>query len=307
MELEEGIVYATGGNSFGQLGTGNKQSVNIPQVLEDLRSYDIQKVDCGHHSAALSKSGDLFLWGTSSFGVFLKPHHVETIGIKIIDIQLGIYFGTALGVEGSLWTWGANTNGELGLGDSKSRSVPTPIPALQGINITDLCCGNGFSIAKATKLNCQPAPSNFLIKKEIVREQKSFSRIINYKSGTIQRRLSGERSSRVSSVSKEITYSIPKTTRIAGILNSATQKRDASCNLIQKWEAKAKDLKAELMDAKSHLDKTIRNQEEENKIFIARKSSDFPNFRDESIHTSIEVNIKYEIENRQQCKKMNSN
>ena len=44
-----------------------------------------------------------------------------------MDVQIGNNFGAAAHDDGSLWTWGSNSKGELGLGDTSARLLPTKI------------------------------------------------------------------------------------------------------------------------------------------------------------------------------------
>jgi alpha-tubulin suppressor-like RCC1 family protein len=70
-----GLVYCSGSNSFGQLGTGTKRASNCFVLVSDISHIPMRKVAAGSFSAAISKdSGDLYLWGTGVFGEFLTPH-----------------------------------------------------------------------------------------------------------------------------------------------------------------------------------------------------------------------------------------
>ena len=50
-----------GGNSFGQLGFGNKKGTCIPRQVEALDHVKIKKVLCNSHSAAISENGDVYV------------------------------------------------------------------------------------------------------------------------------------------------------------------------------------------------------------------------------------------------------
>jgi len=76
---ESGDVYATGSNKFGQLGFGNKLSSLLPQLIKCLERDVIVEISCGHHSAAINDKGDLYLWGTGTFGEYLTPFNVFSI------------------------------------------------------------------------------------------------------------------------------------------------------------------------------------------------------------------------------------
>ena len=46
-------------------------------------------------------------------------------------MSVGGSFGIAKDKDGLLWTWGQNSNGELGLNDLKTRLYPHPILSLK--------------------------------------------------------------------------------------------------------------------------------------------------------------------------------
>lgn len=155
-----GRVYMMGGNSFGQLGVGTKKSSSLPMRVTALDSRPIVKVSCGHHSAAVSERGELFLWGTGSFGEYLIPQMTTNIGIKIADVCVGGSFGAAIDVNNGLWAWGSNTNGELGVGDYEPRLTPFSVSALQGKRIRTVACGSSFCIALGQDIGLgDPLPS----------------------------------------------------------------------------------------------------------------------------------------------------
>ena len=81
-----------------------------PSKIEGLS--DIVQIASGHHSAALSKSGHLYFWGTGVFGVYPVPHLAAEL--DLVSISVGGCFGAGVDRDGLIWTWGANTQGELG-------------------------------------------------------------------------------------------------------------------------------------------------------------------------------------------------
>jgi len=70
----------------------------------------------------LTKEGTLYFWGTGVFGSFFEPKLVDDL--DIIQVSIGGCFGAALDRDGLVWTWGSNSNGELGLGDFDPRAYP---------------------------------------------------------------------------------------------------------------------------------------------------------------------------------------
>lgn len=144
---ENGILWMMGGNSFGQLGLGNKKGSVIPVKITALEKLKIKKVSCGLHTAAITHTGDLYCWGTGVFGEVLIPQKVTAIKEKIVDISIGGSFGTAIDQTGKLWAWGANTSGELGVGDYDPRTGPIILEKLSTKPVTGISCGGSYAIA----------------------------------------------------------------------------------------------------------------------------------------------------------------
>ena len=119
-----------GGNSFGQLGIGSKQNEYHPTKVRDLEGIYIKKISCGHHTAALSDRGELYIWGSGIFGEFIAPQKVISLKYPVKDVEIGGCFGAAVDTNGMIWTWGSNTSGELGVGDYEPRTNPFPLVAL---------------------------------------------------------------------------------------------------------------------------------------------------------------------------------
>lgn len=91
-----GRVYVMGGNSFGQLGTGDKKSYSRPERISYLDGVYIDKVSAGQHSAAISDKGHLYVWGTGAFGEYLIPQRFNSGIGPIKDVSVGGSFGVAL-------------------------------------------------------------------------------------------------------------------------------------------------------------------------------------------------------------------
>ena len=71
------------------------------------------------HSAALSKDGELYMFGSGNWGVlgngdetdvrFDQPTLVtkfQKLGLKVVDVALGEFHSYALTDDGNVWTWG---------------------------------------------------------------------------------------------------------------------------------------------------------------------------------------------------------
>jgi len=54
----------------------------------------------------------------------MTPHRVKKIDGKAMQVDLGDKFGIVMTEERQLYTWGSNSNGQLGSGDFTERPTP---------------------------------------------------------------------------------------------------------------------------------------------------------------------------------------
>ena len=141
-----GRVWATGNNGSGQLGTGTRKSVKRPVMISVLSGLPITHIAAHTQSAAVTRDNRLYIWGSGVFGEYLSPQRVKS-AVEAESITLGSGFLAVLDVRGHLWTWGNNSSGELGHGDTDIRLSPFPVMALREKRLKSVACGGGFVIA----------------------------------------------------------------------------------------------------------------------------------------------------------------
>src|SRR5439155_19123638 len=56
----------------------------------------------------------------------------------ITEVAAGDFSSYALAADGSLWAWGDNSSGELGVGDMTDRLIPTQVLAPAGYRFTSI-------------------------------------------------------------------------------------------------------------------------------------------------------------------------
>ena len=133
LELSDGVIYAAGDNSYGQLGDGTTINRDLPVALP-ITGVAIIKVASGwHHSLALRSDGTVLAWGrndsaqlgfgSSSSSATLTPTMIPGLG-NVIALAAGQSHSLALKADGTVWAWGSNTYGQsVGTG-----TVPILIP-----------------------------------------------------------------------------------------------------------------------------------------------------------------------------------
>jgi alpha-tubulin suppressor-like RCC1 family protein len=133
-----GTLWGAGINSSGQLGLSDTTNRSSPTRVGALSTWT--QVSCGYTwSMALQTPGTLWTWGTNSYGQLglntttntSSPVQVSTILLRNwTQPNSDGYCSAAIQSPGTLWTWGTNSQGQLGLGDKASRSSPVQVGTL---------------------------------------------------------------------------------------------------------------------------------------------------------------------------------
>ncbi|XP_053720543.1 probable E3 ubiquitin-protein ligase HERC1 isoform X1 [Synchiropus splendidus] len=151
------MVWAFGDGDYGKLGIGNSTSKSSPQKVDALCGLGIKKVACGSQfSVALTKDGKVFTFGQDRLiGLpegrarnHNRPQQVPALaGVHIQDISVGAEHTVVLSSTGDVYTWGSNSEGQLGLGHTNHVREPTLVTVLQNKNINQISAGRCHSAA----------------------------------------------------------------------------------------------------------------------------------------------------------------
>mmetsp|Transcript_53547 Transcript_53547/g.142325 ORF Transcript_53547/g.142325 Transcript_53547/m.142325 type:complete len:569 (-) Transcript_53547:26-1732(-) len=148
-------VVVWGSPEFGQLGIGSlpaeDRSVN-PRLVEGLRSVPVRFVNCGgHHSVAVSESGEVYSWGQGKHGQLghgdtkdcLAPRAIRALQSKLIrQVSCAEHHTAAVSESGVLFTWGRGQSGRLGHGNCENEPLPKVVEALMGHHVVQVSCGD---------------------------------------------------------------------------------------------------------------------------------------------------------------------
>lgn len=152
----DGTLWSWGFNSVGQLGLGNTANYSSPVQVGSLANWSV--ISTGTQSTiAIKTDGTLWTWGGNSGGQlglanttnYSSPKQVGALTnwLKVAGSYAMQATMLVIKSDGTLWGWGANTGGQIGLGNRTNYSSPKQVGALTNwLNIA-----SGYQSALATK------------------------------------------------------------------------------------------------------------------------------------------------------------
>lgn len=144
----DGTLSGWGFNDCGQLGNGDLANTNTPARLavEGVREV----AGAYHHTLVLLADGTVRAFGLNDCGQLgngkttSTTAPVEVKGLReVVQVATtggggdtnpgGFGHSVAVLADGTLWAWGCNNSGELGLGSNEGQIVPVQVPGLSGV------------------------------------------------------------------------------------------------------------------------------------------------------------------------------
>ncbi len=143
-------AWCWGENLQGQIGqgflsTGLQTGIATPSRVIGL-SQVAEVAAGGFHACARVVGGAVFCWGNDQLGELgdgvtgvFNPTPVAAQGLSgVVALDAGQEHTCAVEADGSLWCWGNNPSGELGIGETGgSRAVPTQVVDLSDAQAVD--------------------------------------------------------------------------------------------------------------------------------------------------------------------------
>lgn len=154
-----GALYTWGIGHNGRLGHGDQEHSLVPRQVLALAGHRVVSVSTGaEHSLAVTDAGEVFSWGFDSHGQcglgcynvdHPKPRRIAALtGVQVCSTSAGHYHSVALAREGTVYSFGYNGIGQLGIGPSLSVLEPQAVEALRGVKIASVAAGSFHTLAR---------------------------------------------------------------------------------------------------------------------------------------------------------------
>jgi alpha-tubulin suppressor-like RCC1 family protein len=156
-----GKVYACGSGEYGVLGTGSTTSSSTPVPVVGLPSTArvIALTSSWEGSGALLGNGAYFNWGYNAAGQLGNGTTTDSavpVPVTLPAAVRQVFQGgsgakngqtVAILANGSVWAWGDNDRGQLGVGTKVSSEVPLRVEVPNGVTFVKVSSGGYASYA----------------------------------------------------------------------------------------------------------------------------------------------------------------
>jgi hypothetical protein len=154
----DGTVWSWGSNAFGVLGNGSTTASYFPVQVRGIDGGIAVSVGLSN-SAVVDRDGTLWSWGHNNQGqngdgtTMDSPTPVQSVAAgftNAVAVVVGSFHSIALTSDGGVWGWGANSNGEVGVGSSGNVYTPATVMESSGngrLGAVAIEAGGGVSLA----------------------------------------------------------------------------------------------------------------------------------------------------------------
>ena len=151
----DGSIWSCGNNDRGQLGLGDATTrTTFTQVTTNINN-DVKLIACGdYHTFIIKNDGSVWSCGYNQYGqlglgdVGNKSTFTQVttnINNDVKQISCGEYHTFILKNDGSVWSCGYNTWGQLGLNDTTYRNTFTKVTTNINNDVKQIACGYNYT------------------------------------------------------------------------------------------------------------------------------------------------------------------
>lgn len=132
-----GTLWMWGPNTYGQIGSGGTSTWRSNEAIGTNTNWK-QLAGGFYHTAAIKTDGTLWTWGRNNYGQlgtnnitsYSSPVQTVAGGTNWKQVICGWYHTVALKTDGTIWSWGLNSSGQLG--DNTIDSKSSPVQTISG-------------------------------------------------------------------------------------------------------------------------------------------------------------------------------
>ena len=134
----DGTLWTWGYGASGVLGLGTTTNRSSPVQVGSLTNWSVVHILSNGTMLAVKTDGTLWGWGSSSSGqlglgaapvYYSSPKQIGAL-TTWQNVSGAAANSSAIKTDGTVWTWGNNAQGQLGLGNTTSYSSPKQVGAL---------------------------------------------------------------------------------------------------------------------------------------------------------------------------------
>jgi alpha-tubulin suppressor-like RCC1 family protein len=153
---EGNTLWCWGNAAYGELGAGGAADQEQPQQVSKPTAGWTSVATGYYHSCATRNDGSLWCWGYNHDGELgigtttnvTRPHQVTTPAATAwASVTAGLLHTCAIGSGTTLWCWGYNDDGELGIGNTTSQDLPQQVTTPAAAGWTHVADGNWHTCA----------------------------------------------------------------------------------------------------------------------------------------------------------------
>ncbi|KAG8649356.1 ultraviolet-B receptor UVR8 isoform X3 [Manihot esculenta] len=149
---DAGALFTFGWGLYGQCGQGSTNDQLRPTCIPTLSSIQVESVAAGlWHTVCITANRRVYAFGGNQFGQLGNGADQDETRPTLLDapsleskrakmVSCGARHSAILTEDGQVYSWGWNKYGQLGLGDSIDRNIPSRVP-IEGCQPKNVECG----------------------------------------------------------------------------------------------------------------------------------------------------------------------
>ncbi|WCJ28344.1 Regulator of chromosome condensation (RCC1) family protein [Euphorbia peplus] len=149
---DTGALLTFGWGLYGQCGQGSTNDLLRPASVASLSGCRVEKIAAGlWHTVCVTADGGVYAFGGNQFGQLgtgaeqaeTRPRQLDASSLESKHAKMvscGARHSVILTEDDQIYSWGWNKYGQLGLGDSIDRNIPSQVP-IEACKPKNVACG----------------------------------------------------------------------------------------------------------------------------------------------------------------------